>query len=103
METAASVEFYLRVVALATALSICLNLTLWATIDKYNGWEWYDTYKKPWMPARTCMLCVAHLMGYVYMVPASLALVIALRAPGFLALLAVPFLISALTLKLASK
>jgi hypothetical protein len=103
METTVSVEFYLRVVALAAALSLCLNLTLWATIDKYNGWEWYDTYKKAWMPPITCMLCVAHLMGYVYMVPTALTLAIALRAPGFLALLAVPFIISALTLKLASK
>lgn len=103
METAAKIELWLRVVALATVLSLCLNLTLWATIDKYNGWEWYDTYKKRWMPARTCMLCVAHLMGYVYIVPAVAALIVALRSAAPLSLLAVPFAISALTLQIATK
>lgn len=102
MVTAANIEIYLRVVALAATLSLCLNLTLWATIDKYNGWEWYDYKKRPWMPARTCMLCVAHFMGYVYMIPAVSVAIIALRSAMPLGLLIVPFLISALTLKLAS-
>jgi len=104
MQTAANIEFWMRVVALAAALSLCLNLTIWATIDKYNGWEWYDFKRNPkWMPERTCMLCVAHFMGYVYMVPAVAAAIVALRSAAPLVLLAVPFLISAITLSLATK
>lgn len=102
METAANFEQLARLVALCSALATGLNLTLWAVVDKYNGWEWYDTYRPRWAPPRTCMLCVAFWLTMAYMMPAAIAAGIALSNPWLLVLAIVPFLVAALTLKLAT-
>lgn len=91
-------------VAAASVVATGFNTTLWAVVDKYNGWEWYDTYHSPrWMPARTCMLCVAFWLTMLYSLPAALTAAIALREPWYLSLLAVPFVVAARTLKLATQ
>ncbi len=102
MAPTANFELLVRLVALCSVLATGLNLTVWAVVDKYNGWEWYDTYHPRWAPARTCMLCVAFWLTMAYMVPAAITAAIALSNPWLLVLAIVPFLVAAITLKLAT-
>lgn len=93
----------LQMVAAAALLALGLNHTIWGVIGKYNGWEYYDTYRRGWMPARTCELCTAFWITAAYAWPLAIGLSIALRAPAHLFLCAVPFTVAALTIRTVQK